>query len=102
EAGQQRSGVLACLPDRQHERLETILQLVVGAYRQVCLTGADSHERDAQLVAKESQEVQELSTDVTTSSKHIVQLIDHQHLHTDLAQQGECEALELDHTRARP
>jgi hypothetical protein len=42
----QRTRLLVRLPKRQGERLEAVLQLVIGADGQVSLAGADADQRD--------------------------------------------------------
>jgi hypothetical protein len=50
---------------QQDERLEPVLQLVVGADRQVGLAGTDTDQRDIQLVAQKPDEVEELRAGLT-------------------------------------
>ena len=64
EAGQQRACLGAGLPAGQGERGEPVLQLVVGADREVGLAGPGADQGDAQLVAQEPQQAQELPAPV--------------------------------------
>jgi hypothetical protein len=61
--------------------------MVVGADGQIGVPGADANEGDAQLVAQEPQQVEELAAGLAASGQHVVQLVDHQHPHPRLAEQ---------------
>ena len=89
EAGQQRAGLLARLPPGQGEWFEAVLQLVIGADRQVGLLGAGPDQRDAQLVAQEAQQVEELPPGVGLSGQDVVQLVDDQDPHPDRPQEAQ-------------
>ena len=75
------------LPYRQHHRLEAIFQLVIGADGQVGVARADPDQWDAQFIAEEAQEIEEFPAIDAVTGQDVVQLVDHQHAHADLAQQ---------------
>jgi hypothetical protein len=81
--GQQRPGCIVGLPNGQGERLESVLQLLVGADRQVGLLGSHADQRDAQLVAQIPQHVEEFVAGVGSAGQQVVQLVDHQRAHAD-------------------
>jgi hypothetical protein len=91
----QRTRLLVRLPKRQGERLEAVLQLVIGAGGQVGLAGADADQRDAQLVAQEPDQVQELAAHVAAAGQNVAQLVDDQDPDPGRAQQRQRHLLQL-------
>jgi hypothetical protein len=78
EAGQQGAGFGTRLPPGQGEGGEPVLELGVGADREVGLAGADADQRYAQLIAQEPDQVQELPPLVAAAAEDVVQFVDDQ------------------------
>lgn len=74
EAGQQRTAIVVGLPHRQHHRLEAVFQLVIRTDRQVGVARADPDQRDAQLVAEETQQVEKFPAVDAVAGQDVVQL----------------------------
>ena len=80
-ANSDRVSALA-VPQGKRDGLESVLQLIVGSDREIRLPCSDADERDAQLVAQEAQQIEELAAAVALPGEDVVQLVDHQHAHS--------------------
>ena len=93
EARQEPRELRAVLPQRQSDRLEAVLQLIVGTQRNVRLTRAERDQRNAQRVAEKAQHVEELALLAVRAGEQVVKLVDHQNPHTHLLEKIEDDPL---------
>ncbi|MNC59099.1 hypothetical protein D3C75_1088850 [compost metagenome] len=85
EAGQQRAAIFIDLPRWKQHWLEAVFQLIVRADGEIRLARADTDQRDAQLVAEKAQQVEEFPPVDAVACQDVVQFVDHQHAHANLA-----------------